>query len=304
MTVSEIAHADTRGKGEDHMPTDWAITSTPMRASYSICELALGVPVESSAIHPPIIDLCSPSASHDPRYPGVPVEACADARRIVNDAFHWHSVHFPVATPPDASGVRRPAIDYIDVRLTGEGELLSASSAEVPGRILLGAPWPAECTYRLASLIAHEAIHQGLFVREAVATPVRRGSLGYSPWRRRTRPGRLVWHAFWTFTCQFSLLADAVTRRPAMLHEEPGLLGFIAAMPPRVECCLDSLTQFRVVDPPELDRCGDALHLVRTATGRLAAFPRFSAKLQEEEQTTANDYRAWADQVLSNRKSG
>jgi len=113
-----------------------------------------------------------------------------------------------------------------------------------------------------------------------------------------------VWHAFWTFACQFSLLADVGTQSPAILLEEPGLLDFAAAMPPRVECCFDSLKQFSIVAPPELIRCSHAMYQVRAATDRLATLPRFAATLQEEADKTDNDYQRWAELILGRQEGG
>jgi len=276
---------------------------TPMDARYVMSALALGSVSQAPAGQLPVIDLRSPSAPVDPIFRGVPPAQWTDARRVVVKAYRWCSASFPLVTPSNANGVTRLAINHIHVRLTPGDELLSASFANKPGYIVVGAPWPTGCTYRLASLIAHEAVHQGLFVREASGSPVRRGSLGYSPWRRKTRSGRLVWHAFWTFACQFVLLADAVAQSEEILLEEPALLDLMATMPYRVESCFDSLREFGIVAPPELDRCLHGLRYVQSAAGRLIAFPRFAAQLQEEQRKTDGDYRAWVEQVLDAQES-
>jgi len=128
--------------------------------------------------------------------------------------------------------------------------------------------------------------------------------LGYSPWRRETRPGRLVWHAFWTFSCQFSLLTVALCDTETDALSEPSLLDFMATMPPRVEACFESLMQFDVAEQQELDRCRDALSYVKLGAARLTALPRFAEKLQEERLKTASEYHEWARLLLDGQESG
>lgn len=248
----------------------------------------------------PIIDFLSHPAGLDPACASVPPEIRGATRRAVTAAFLWCAARFPLVTAPDAEGVRHGAIRHLDVRRTPDGELLGSSSPGTPGCVVLGASWPVGPVYRLASLLAHESVHQALFVREAVADPVRPGSFGYSPWRRTIRPGRAIWHAFWTFAAQFALLADAVAENADILDEDPGLLGFLAELFPRIELCLDSLHQFTVVDAAETRRCDRAFLATRKAVARLSAFPLFGPALSDETAAVDADYRYWVAQVTGN----
>jgi hypothetical protein len=265
----------------------------------SVVSLALGSVPDSADFELPVIDFLSRSAALDPAYPGVSREHRAAARQTLENAFQWCGRRFPLRTPPDADGARRQSIRHVDVRSTRDDVLLGCSSADAPGYVVLGASWPVASHYRLASLIAHEAVHQDLFVRERSEHPVRPGSLGYSPWRRTIRPGRALWHSFWTFACQFSLLADSLSEEPHVTTEDAGLLRFTAAMAPRIECCLTSLRDFTVVDDAELRRCDRALRLVQDAADRMCACAEFGSALADENRVVATDYRTWADQLLS-----
>lgn len=265
----------------------------------SVVSLALGNAPDPAEPDLPVIDFTSRSAALDHAYPGVSREHREAARQTLENAFRWCSRRFPLVTPPDESGARRQSIRHVDVRSTRGEVLLGCSSADAPGHVVLGASWPVASHYRLASLVAHEAVHQGLFVRERSASPVRPGSLGYSPWRCTIRPGRALWHSFWTFACQFSLLADSVSEDPRIAAEDAGLLGFTAAIAPRVECCLSSLRQFAVVDDAELRRCDHALRAVQDAAGRMCASAEFGSALADENRVVGAEYRTWADQLLS-----
>jgi hypothetical protein len=294
---------------ETQTPLDWT-SKTSAEATYVVCALALdeaawykGLPDKSSQ-RLPLIDFESPATSLDRTYRAVPREEQPNACRIVEDAFRWCAMNFPLGVPTETDRLRFLAPRYIDVRLTPSNIYLAASSADRLGHILLGAPWPVECTYRLASLIAHEAVHQGLFLREQHSSPVRPGSLGYSPWRCRTRPGRLVWHAFWTFACQFSLLVSAASGNEGAIQIDRDLVDFMATMPPRCESCLDSLIQFDIVKDSELIRCADALSYVALSADRLSRRSQFAVRLDAERAKTAADYRDWAESIMSSQESG
>jgi hypothetical protein len=296
-------------RGPILMPLDWT-SQTSAEAVHIVCALALNEVTwfkelpDTSSQDLPLIDFESSSAFLDRTYCAVPREEQPNARRIVEDAFRWCTMNFPLEVPAELNRLRLFAPHYIDVRLTPRNTYLAASSADSRGHILLGAPWPEECTRRLASLVAHEAVHQGLFLREQLSSPVRTGSLGYSPWRCRARPGRLVWHAFWTFACQFSLLASAISKDEPTVEIECGLIDLMATMPPRVESCLDSLVQFDIVEDAELERCADALSYVGLAADRLSWLPQFAVKLDAERTKTDSDYRDWTRSIISNQESG
>ena len=272
---------------------------TKVNISHSVIELALGRLTQSPSERLPNIVFLSSSTELD--YPEVPIEKQSVARCVVESAYLWCNERFPLTIPLGENKEHRCAINVLELRMTSGFELLSSSSADKPGHIILGAPWlMMESPYRLGSLIAHESVHQGLFVREKINSPIREGSLGYSPWKCMSRPGGLVWHAFWTFGCQFSLLAEAVTNCSTLLQKDSALVGFIASMVPRLEICLDSLQLFKIAEPDELARCVKAMYIIKAASEQLALIPGYTAQIEHEQLVAVREYRLWAESILKN----
>lgn len=212
-----------------------------------------------------------------------PADEWAVAAQI-GEAFEWCAARFPLclripAGEPRAGDANRPkgvveddcdgshedrAIGRLKVaRSARPGEYVTASSPHRLQQVFIAAPWPLSSPFRLASLFVHEAMHQGLYLRERSETPARPGSLAYSPWKGQLRPGRLVWHSFWTFMVQFAFLAEAFARETeVMLSADPGLPDFLADMDSRIACCAQSLAEFEILQPAEaarVDAAGDAL---------------------------------------------
>ena len=246
----------------------------------------------------PTMAFSSAQSLGDKVYTAVPTPLQGAARLTVARAYRWCSSNFPLADRPKSDLGWRPAITQIDIRTTPEGQLLSASSAQAPGRLILGAPWPLKDFYRLGSLMAHEIVHQGLFLREAVDTPVRHGSLAYSPWRQTARPGRLVWHAFWTFTCQLAISIHALQHTPELFNDDQSIARFLAQIIPRLEICRDSLERFDVVTGAERRNCNRAHEIVSgLGLGRSTRYGLANVVAEEKSKAEA-DYEAWAGTVV------
>ncbi|MFJ3714311.1 hypothetical protein [Streptomyces sp. NPDC090057] len=228
----------------------------------------------------------------------VSAESRPAVSRQVADAYSCCADRFPLSVRDAVTGEKRPTVTAFSVgRSTGAGMLLSASSPQSPGVVFLAADWPLGNPYWLASLIAHESVHQALYVREAGACPVRPSSLGYSPWKRRLRPGRWVWHAFWTFSCQLVMLGEALVSERPVLADERSVTVFTADMLARVEMCLRSLTDSNIVTPSEIERCEAALDTLERLTGELP--PAFVQAKEKARSTVFGEYRDWAVAMVS-----
>ncbi|KUJ69491.1 hypothetical protein ACZ90_11465 [Streptomyces albus subsp. albus] len=225
-------------------------------------------------------------------------ESRATVRRQVAHAYSCCVERFPLSVRNRSTGDVQPTVTAFSVgRSTGSGMLLSASSPQAPGVIFLAADWPLSNPYWLASLIAHESTHQALYFREAESSPVRPSSLGYSPWKRTLRPGRWVWHAFWTFSCQLAMLGEALATEQQLLADEPPLVVFVADMQARVELCLRSLIDSNIVISPEIGRCQAALNTLDRLTGGLP--PGFAQAKETARSAVFEEYREWADAMVS-----
>lgn len=205
-----------------------------------------------------------------------PGEERAVAAQIAS-AFAWAAARFPLALRVPGGETADPgrreirAIARLKVaRSARPGEYVTASSPHRPQQVFIAAPWPLPTLFRLASLFVHEAMHQGLYLRERSQTPARPGSLAYSPWKGQLRPGRLVWHSFWTFSVQFAFLAEAVAAEgEAMLSADPGLRDFLADMDARIACCARSLAAFEILRPAEAARVAAAGEAMAALAARL-----------------------------------
>ncbi len=89
--------------------------------------------------------------------------------------------------------------------------LVTASSPQDLGVVWFAGSWDNLEPQRIAANALHEAVHQVLYRREiASASILRRNSIAYSPWKNKERPGRWVWHAFWTFSLHCIFLAEVI----------------------------------------------------------------------------------------------
>lgn len=230
----------------------------------------------------------------------VPPQQRADVSRQLLEAYTWCAQRFPLSIT-SAAGTRPSILELIVAHSRHENEVLSASSAQAPGIVFMAADWPLRSPYRLASLIAHECIHQALFVREREASPVRRGSSGYSPWKRSLRPGRLVWHAFWTFTCQSAMLGETLMRDRSLLDHDPGLPGFLTDMGARIAVCLQSLELFEIVPATEMERCTGAFTRLGDLFGDLVCVPGMEQLRTQSDTSAFAEYERWATDFLAAR---
>lgn len=272
----------------------------------AIVGLALGYPVE-------LADTL-PSLSFEPgdglraldARPVAARDRPAIAAQMI-DAYRWCADRFPLGIRT-IDGVRAPAVAAICLGRSGHaGEFLTASSPQRPGTIFVAAPWPLSSRYRLASLVAHEAMHQALYDRERAGPVARVGSLGYSPWKEQLRPGRLVWHAFWTFSAQFVFLAEAVASPTGtILADDPEMPEFLGEMDARLECCLDSLESFEIVAGAEQEYVQASSAIVSTMRSWLRANvadygairARWQLVIDRERDTWANRQRAAHDEAV------
>jgi hypothetical protein len=237
-----------------------------------VIELALGYSVEAPAEHRPILSFdLAPELAKLEATPVATIDRESVSRQI-QDAYFWCQLRFPLA-------VRSPsvrtviAIEHINVaRCARSVGYVTASSPQRPFFIFVAAHWPLPGIFRLSSLLAHEAMHQALYERERHSRVARHRSLAYSPWKQCLRPGRLVWHAVWTFVGQFVLLGDAITKdRESLMKADASLLDFLAEMEMRIDCCVQSLAQFEILDSEETRRVADAMVEVHAIGDELVA---------------------------------
>ncbi|MBB3571590.1 HEXXH motif-containing putative peptide modification protein [Rhizobium sp. BK491] len=225
----------------------------------------------------------------------VDVNLHAAAISQINDALRWCSARFPLGRPESDQAM----VTSIEVGFAFKAaEIVSASSPTNLGHILLAAQWPLKSTYRLSSVLAHEVVHQHLYLRQEVDDPVRGRSLGYSPWKNCTRPGWLVWHSFWTFSCQVMLLAESFLMDERVGLEDNEIPSFLAKMMGGVGLNLRSLEMFQIVSNPELDRCIEAGQLICQCSESIAnRHPTFSDLLDSEREEALRKFQRWADTV-------
>jgi hypothetical protein len=230
-------------------------------------------------------------------YDSVPVEEArrAAVRAQLREAFDWCQQMVPLTA---CSGrvvvplIRRFAVG----QNRGNRETLSASSGQERGNVLFSAGWPMAHIYRLASLILHEAVHQLLYDRESAASPVRSRSLGYSPWKDNVRPGRMVWHAYWTFTCQAAFVAEAFAAPDA--RSDPDLPRFLAEMLARLGICRQALATFDIVSKAEEERIDAAAGRLASLVPRFAGSEDFGRILAEQRTGAEEQYRRWASDLV------
>ena len=226
----------------------------------------------------------------------VPPSKRAVVREQLGGALDWCVKRFPIgiASGPTDVGTE-PAIRRIVVgQCTRRNDMLGVSSPDAPGVVVAAADWPLTTFYRFASVIAHEAVHQALFRREVASQLVRPRSLAYSPWRRTLRPGRNVWHSFWTFASQFSMLAEAALSEVGIVREDAKILEYLAEMYVKLRVCKDSIMLFDVLGHSQCHSWTRALDVVEELAELLRKLPGYTvaeARWNSEDQTA---YRSWA----------
>ncbi|WP_294123363.1 hypothetical protein [Sphingomonas sp.] len=243
------------------------------RLTWDALESALGYECELDRDGPPFVKFELGEGLKALEATDISAENQAAVETQMLDCYRWCAARFPLMIR-NVDGKRCSAIRAIRVGQSAHaGEYLTASSPQCPYTILVAAPWPISSRYRLASLLAHEALHQALYNRERGGIVARLGSLAYSPWKQQLRPGRLVWHAFWTFSGQFIFMAEAIAASSEeILSADPSILDFLAEMEARIECCAESVTAFEILALPEAERSRSTLGAVRQMGDSLAGY--------------------------------
>lgn len=227
-------------------------------------------------------------------------ELKADVGGQLAEAYRWCASRFPLSLRSHLTGdLERSISKFIVGHCVHKDEMLSASSAQALGVVFMAADWPLKTPFRFGSLVAHETIHQVLFHREVTDSPVRPGAVGYSPWKKTLRPGRMVWHAYWTFTCQSGLLAESMLASPVIVDADPGLVSFLADMEARTSVCLYSLEFSDIIRVDELERCKAASFLLRGLLCDLTGVvPELDSVRGQAAEEAFGEFERWASGLL------
>ncbi len=236
----------------------------------------------------------------------VPDEQRADVGEQLAEAYRWCASRFPLSVRSHLTGdLERSISKFVVGHCAHKNEMLSASSAQALGVVFMAADWPLRAPFRFGSLVAHETIHQALFRREITDSPVRAGTVGYSPWKNTLRPGRMVWHAYWTFTCQSGLLAESMLASPVILDGDPGLISFLADMEARTSVCLYSLEFSDIIRVDELERCKAASSHLRGLLRDLAGVvPELDPVRSQAADAAFGEFEGWARGFLQAHTEG
>jgi hypothetical protein len=225
------------------------------------------------------------------------------ARDYVLKSFRWCAERFFMCTGRVSAGVQDQSIIRIVIGKThDERSFLSASSMQVPGEIQVALPSKLGTILRFGSTIAHENMHQALYVRELIENPVRKGALGYSPWKKSLRSGRWLWHSFWTFSCQFALISESLLRETEIVKEDPDLIPFLADMASSIFFCANFLKDYNIVSTAELERCLEAEESINKLCQSLGFFPSFERELKKAIAEVDKGFVAWGEQLIIHKK--
>lgn len=181
--------------------------------------------------------------------------------------------------------------------------IYSASSFDEPGNVLLATSWRTIDKEMLVSTLVHEAVHQLLFHIESCsqADIYRTNSLAYSPWLKKERSGRLVWHGFWAFSSQFCFLANKIINEE--YHKSSvnlSLLKQVSFMFSSVALARLSLEYFEVLLPVELSKVNSVYEIVKSTNIELMRLKEYSKLLEETNKEIQNDFHSWLNSFLSN----
>ena len=204
----------------------------------------------------------------------------ARAQEALFEGLRYLHHYIPFLLNPGCGHSAASPIRHVELgRLRYRRRLLTASSPEEPGTIWFAANWETLTIRRIAGNALHEARHQLLYHREASdANLLRTHAIAYSPWKQRERPGRLVWHAFWTFSVHCVFLADSITAGDAEFNEDNAEIGDMYL---RLKQCFDSLEMFDVVSDPE----------------EFCAIEQ-AARLVSERIESGNNSTMWSDEIV------
>lgn len=216
-------------------------------------------------------------------------------------AYEWCGKTYPLYYSDGQNKIHRFIVSITIGNSAHRSEILTASSIQNIGNMILMADWPLPSVFRLGSLFAHEATHQLLFLREQAGETIRSRSVGYSPWKGTLRKGRLIWHSFWSFTCQFVFLSERVVLETEVYSQDKGILKYLAEMYSKLSICTEELIQRNIVSMEELSACETAFHEVTKIQKEIVS--RFDNSelfcvLMEKEY---NEYREWASSLIEAR---
>lgn len=215
----------------------------------------------------------------------------------IYDAYDWCSKNFPLGYFADTS--TQPLIKSI---IVGESfhksELLTASSIQNMGNVILSADWLLSSIYRLGSLFAHEATHQILFLREAGSYEVRNKSIGYSPWKGTLRYGRLIWHSYWSFSCQFAFLSSRILSEEKIIKEDEGIIQYLADMFAKISVCYNELEERKIVDFKELSSCKATFNEISKFKDELGCLLSTKLVFEKNLKMERKIYTKWASSLI------
>lgn len=179
--------------------------------------------------------------------------------------------------------------------------LVTGSSPHAARVIRLAAKWATVDNRHIAGVLLHESIHQFLYFKEKINSPLRQHSLGYSPWKFKERQGRLVWHGFWTFVVQVAFLLETL----ADGELSGNAFREIAEDFARLEICIKSFEIFELIAAPaEKARIKQAMHELTTAVLlKSRGIQSFVHEISVERGLAIQEFNAWAAGIITERCS-
>ncbi|MGE4593409.1 hypothetical protein [Alcaligenes sp.] len=263
---------------------------------YRIIKLALGgvsISYERDVPTPELV--CHDGVSiGDYECLALPLIEQGGARALVLHAWEFAKAHFPFGArigEPQTTPLRVTRIDL--GRAPNCEEIVSASSPQLPGFIQIGVPDKRSYALRISSLLVHESMHQALYLREIHSKPFIENALGYSPWKKRLRSARLVWHSWWTFAVQYAYLIQILSNEPSIIEVDPGLVKFTAERKAELEIAFFSIRSCNTFLESEASACLEAATLVDTLTENASCVPGFARAYELAAQSKATDFSNW-----------
>lgn len=218
----------------------------------------------------------------------------------VIEAYEWCSGKLPLCHV-NQNNQCQPFIVSINIgKSANPSELLTASSIQNRGNMILAADWILPSIYRLGSLIAHEAVHQILFLRELQGSVIRENSIGYSPWKGTLRKGRLIWHSFWSFTCQFSFLAESVLKAEKIVCDDQGVLSYLAEIYAKIFICQFELAERTILIASESSACDIAFKVITEIKNEVVNKYKAATVYEEALSQEHSRYQTWAIFMIRN----
>jgi hypothetical protein len=178
--------------------------------------------------------------------------------------------------------------------------LITASSPQDLGAVWFAGNWGTLTPQRVAANVFHEAVHQALYRRELVeAAALRRNSIAYSPWKKCERPGRWVWHAFWTFSVHCAFLAEAINPHSRDFQEDA---VEVAVMYLRLRQCVESIHMFNVVeDTQEVDRIRWVGSLVFDRIENGENCELWLEQIARHRRPVEHEFESWVQRIVSSK---